>query len=100
MIFNESRGLHGFIYNNILDCSIYLEYIFMSYGITEKQLKLFNFIKNYIKKNITSPSYEEMKIALRLNSKCTISAKLKQLEQRGWIEKMNGKNRSIRVVEK
>jgi SOS-response transcriptional repressor LexA len=72
----------------------------MSYGITEKQLKLFNFIKNYIKKNITSPSYEEMKIALRLNSKCTISAKLKQLEQRGWIEKMNGKNRSIRVVEK
>jgi SOS-response transcriptional repressor LexA len=72
----------------------------MSYGITEKQLKLFNFIKNYIKKNITSPSYEEMKIALRLNSKCTISAKLKQLEERGWIEKMNGKNRSIRVVEK
>jgi repressor LexA len=72
----------------------------MSYGITEKQLKLFNFIKDYIKKNVTSPSYEEMKIALRLNSKCTISAKLKQLEQRGWIEKMNGKNRSIRVVEK
>ena len=72
----------------------------MSYGITEKQLKLFNFIKDYIKKNVTSPSYEEMKIALRLNSKCTISAKLKQLEQRGWIEKMNGKNRSIRVITK
>ena len=72
----------------------------MKYGITKKQLKLFNFLKDYIKKNITSPSYDEMKIALDLNSKCTISAKLKQLEERGWIEKMNGKNRSIRVVAK
>ena len=53
-----------------------------------------------IKKNITSPSYQEMMVALDLNSKCTISAKLKQLEQRGWIEKMNGKNRSIRLAVK
>ena len=67
----------------------------MKYGITKKQLKLLNFIQDYIKKNITSPSYEEMKVALNLNSKCTISAKLKQLEERGWIEKLPGKNRSI-----
>jgi SOS-response transcriptional repressor LexA len=72
----------------------------MKYGITKKQLKLFNFLKDYIKKNITSPSYDEMMVALDLNSKCTISAKLKQLEERGWIEKMNGKNRSIRVITK
>ena len=72
----------------------------MKYGITKKQLKLFNFLKDYIKKNITSPSYDEMMVALDLNSKCTISAKLKQLEERGWIEKINGKNRSIRVVAK
>jgi len=72
----------------------------MKYGITKKQLKLFNFLKDYIKKNITSPSYDEMMVALGLNSKCTISAKLKQLEERGWIEKMNGKNRSIRVTGK
>ena len=53
----------------------------MKYGLTDKQLKLFNFIKDYINKNITSPSYQEMMIALDLNSKCTISAKLKQLEE-------------------
>jgi SOS-response transcriptional repressor LexA len=53
--------------------------IFMKYGITKKQLKLFNFLKDYIKKNITSPSYDEMMVALDLNSKCTISSKLKQL---------------------
>ena len=71
----------------------------MKYGITKKQLKLFNFLKEKKKKNITSPSYDEMMVALGLNSKCTISAKLKQLEERGWIEKMNGKNRSIRVID-
>ena len=70
----------------------------MKYGLTDKQLKLFNFIKNYINKNITSPSYQEMMVALDLKSKCTISAKLKQLEERGWIEKMNRKSRSIRLA--
>ena len=71
----------------------------MKYGITKKQLKLLNFIEEYINKNIVSPSYDEMMVGLNLNSKSTISAKLKELEIRGWIEKMNGKNRSIRVID-
>ena len=33
MIFNESRRLHGFINYNILDCFVYLEYIFMKIGV-------------------------------------------------------------------
>ena len=71
----------------------------MKYGITKKQLKLLNFIEEYINKNIVSPSYDEMMVGLNLNSKSTISAKLKELEIRGWIQKMNGKNRSIRVID-
>ena len=71
----------------------------MKYGITKKQLKLLNFIQDYINKNIISPSYDEMMVGLNLNSKSTISAKLKELEIRGWIQKMNGKNRSIRVID-
>ena len=39
-----------------------------------------------------------MMVGLNLNSKSTISAKLKELEIRGWIQKMDGKNRSIRVI--
>ena len=70
----------------------------MKYGVTEKQLELFNFIKNYINKNTTSPSFEEMKNAIGLKSKCTVSARLKQLEERGWIEKKIGKNRSIIIL--
>jgi repressor LexA len=70
----------------------------MKYGVTKKQLELFNFIKNYIIKNTISPSFEEMKNAVGLNSKCTVSARLKQLEERGWIEKKIGKNRSIIIL--
>ena len=40
MIFNESRCLHGFINYNILDCSVYLEYIFMIGENTFLKLRL------------------------------------------------------------
>ena len=81
-----------------MDSTLHMGNIFMIYGITEKQLKLFNFVKNYINENTISPSYDEMTSALGLNSKCTISAKLKQLEQRGWIRKLPGKNRSLQII--
>lgn len=67
----------------------------MKYGITKKQLKLFNFIKKYIDENNMAPSYEEMKIGTGVSSKCLIFVKVNQLQERGWIEKLPGKNRSI-----
>jgi len=70
----------------------------MEYGITKKQLILFNFVKEYINKNTISPSYDEMRIALGLNSKCGIASKIKQLQKRGWITKLPGKNRSINII--
>ena len=97
--FNErKRVLYGFINYKFLDWVIHLAYIFMSYGVTDKQLKLFNFIKNYISKNIISPSYDEMKTAIGLKSKCGIAARIEQLEQRGWLKKLPGKNRSIQII--
>jgi len=69
------------------------------YGLTEKQLKLFNFIKNYISENTISPSYDEMIVAVGLKSKCGIYARIKQLEQRGWLKKLPGKSRSIQVID-
>ena len=67
----------------------------MKYGLTDKQLKLFNFIKKYIDENNMAPSYEEMKIGTGVSSKCLIFVKIKQLQERGWIERLPGKNRSI-----
>jgi SOS-response transcriptional repressor LexA len=67
----------------------------MKYGLTDKQLKLFNFIKKYIDENNMAPSYEEMKVGTGVSSKCLIFVKINQLQERGWIEKLPGKNRSI-----
>jgi len=68
------------------------------YGLTARQLKLFKFIKNYIAKKNISPSYEEMKVAIGLKSKCSIFRRIEQLKDRGWIKKLHGKARSIQII--
>jgi len=65
------------------------------FNLTKKQLELFNFIKKYIDEKNIAPSYEEMKIGTGVSSKCLIFTKINQLQERGWIEKLPGKNRSI-----
>ena len=42
-----------------------------------------------------APSYEEMKVGTGVSSKGLIFVKINQLQERGWIEKLPGKNRSI-----
>jgi SOS-response transcriptional repressor LexA len=39
-----------------------------------------------------------MKVAIGAKSKCGIYARIKQLEERGWIKKLPGKARSIQVI--
>ena len=68
------------------------------YGLTEKQLKLFKFIKNYIAKKNISPSYDEMKVAVGLKSKNSINKRVNQLEDRKWIKRLPGKARSIQII--
>lgn len=69
----------------------------MKYGLTKKQLKLFEFVKSYMKKKPIAPSYDEMKDAVGLKSKSGIGQILQQLEDRKWITKIKGKNRSIQI---
>ena len=68
------------------------------FNLTKKQLKLFNFIKKYIDENNIAPSYEEMKKGTGSSTKCTIFTKINQLQERGWIKKLPGKNRSITII--
>ena len=68
------------------------------YGLTARQLKLFKFIKYFLKKKNISPSYEEMKVAIGLKSKCSIFRRIEQLKDRGWIKKLPGKARSIQII--
>ena len=67
------------------------------YGLTSKQKKLFDFIKSYMKKNSVAPSFEEMMKATGYKSKASIFHIIKQLEQRKWIIRLPGKNRSIQI---
>jgi len=72
--------------------------IMKKFSITKKQMDLFNFIKDYIDKNNMAPSYEEMKTGTGCLTKCTIFTKINQLQERGWITKLPGKNRSITII--
>ena len=76
-------------------------YHFCSYNIymlTKKQNKLFNFLKDKIKKTNVSPSFEEMKIAMGLKSKSGIQRLIDGLVERGFIEKKNNKKRAINIL--
>ena len=76
-------------------------YHFCSYNIymlTKQQNKLFNFLKNRIKKTNVSPSFEEMKIAMGLKSKSGIQRLIDGLVERGFIEKKNNKKREINIL--
>ena len=66
--------------------------------LTKKQNKLFNFLKDKIKKTNVSPSFEEMKIAMGLKSKSGIQRLINGLVERGFIEKKNNKKRAINII--
>ena len=66
--------------------------------LTKKQSKLYNFLKDKIKKTNVSPSFEEMKIAMGLKSKSGIQRLINGLIERGFIEKKNNKKRAINIV--
>lgn len=70
----------------------------MKYGLTDKQLKLFKYIKSYMQKKPIAPSFEEMKSAVGLKSKSGVGQILKQLEDRKWLTRLPGKNRSIQII--
>ena len=66
--------------------------------LTKKQSKLYNFLKDKIKKTNVSPSFEEMKIAMGLKSKSGIQRLVNGLIERGFIEKKDNKKRAINIV--
>ncbi len=67
--------------------------------LTEKQLKLLRYLKKSISTNKVSPSYEEMKIALGLNSKSGIHRLVSALEERGFIKRLHNKARAIKIIQ-
>ncbi len=66
--------------------------------LTEKQNKLYKFLKEKIRKDNISPSFEEMKVAMGLKSKSGIQRLINSLVERGFIEKRNNRKRAINII--
>jgi|TARA_E500000318_G_scaffold81391_1_gene76647 SOS-response transcriptional repressor LexA len=69
--------------------------------MTQKQKKLFDFIKKYISNNGLSPSYKEMQVHMNLSlkSKSIIHNYLVQLEKLNVISRIPAKWRGVRLVD-
>ena len=70
----------------------------MKKGLTQKQVKVLNFIKNYIDEYSYSPSYEEIKKHIGLASKSGVHNHIILLSERNWITRIIGKARSVRIA--
>ena len=66
--------------------------------LTKKQKELFEYLSEYISKNSISPSFEEMKVAVKLKSKSGIHRLVTNLEQRGFIRRLKHKARAMEIT--
>ena len=66
--------------------------------LTKKQKELFDFLSDYIANNKISPSFEEMKTAVKLKSKSGIHRLINSLQQRGFIKRLENKARAIEII--
>jgi repressor LexA len=66
--------------------------------LTQRQLQLLKYIQDYVREHNVSPSFEEMREALRLKSKSGIHRLIQGLEERGYIRRLAYRARALEVV--
>jgi repressor LexA len=66
--------------------------------LTQRQLQLLRFIQDYVRDRDVSPSFEEMRAALRLKSKSGIHRLISGLEERGYIRRLAYRARALEVL--
>src|SRR5215469_12239316 len=66
--------------------------------LTKKQYELLLYIDRHLKQTGFSPSFEEMKEALKLKSKSGIHRLISALEERGFIKRLAHRARALEVV--
>ncbi len=67
--------------------------------LTDAQLELYEWIKNYMKDFQHSPSIRQMMSAMRLKSPAPIQSRLKHLQDKGFISWQEGKARTLQIVD-
>jgi repressor LexA len=69
--------------------------------LTKKQKQVYEWIRRFVKSEGVAPSYEEIRLGLRLKSLNTVAHHLRQLEAKGYLRSPWGnKKRAIELVEK
>src|SRR5262245_14018165 len=66
--------------------------------LTRKQYELLIYIDSYLKRMGYSPSFEEMKEALRLKSKSGIHRLISALEERNYLGRRHHRARALEVL--
>ena len=66
--------------------------------LTDKQIEVFNIIKDFINENGYSPTIREIGKLSSRKSPSTIHSYLMILEEKGYITYKNGKSRTIKIV--
>jgi repressor LexA len=66
--------------------------------LTQRQHQLLQFIHGYLRHHGVPPSFEEMRIALRLKSKSGIHRLITGLEERGYIRRLPYRARALEVT--
>ena len=66
--------------------------------LTKRQSEVLDFIKNFIVSHGYPPTIREIGTALGLSSPATTYTHLSQLEKKGYIKKLDSKNRAIELL--
>lgn len=69
------------------------------FNMTPTQTRLLGFMREYLAANGLIPTYDEMCVAMGVASKSNITRLVKGLEQRGFISRIPGCARAIRINE-
>src|SRR3990167_3907756 len=67
--------------------------------IYRKQKQILDYISQYIQKNGTSPTLQEIANAMNLSSLATVHEHLQALERKGVIERFEGTVRGINILD-
>ena len=67
-------------------------------AITRRQRQLYDFISEFVQKNGYSPSYDEIRIGMELNSLATVHKHITNLEKKGLLTRDYNRSRSIDLL--
>jgi repressor LexA len=67
-------------------------------AITRRQRQLYDFISDFVQKNGYSPSFDEIRIGMELNSLATVHKHVTNLEKKGLLRRDYNRSRSIDLL--